>query len=428
MKRQLLLVSLLTGLSQLAAFFKLWFTAHVFGVSSELDGYNLALIAPTLISGVLAGLLQTGLFPVRSKIHQENIPTKVESFERTVWWMYAALSTFLAVALFALSGWLGQVVVPEQQTATLVAFMTVMPIAACLVAIGMVTDCTGYILAMRGSFLTVAGAPIANGVLGGLVLALWPDQGLSSLIWGTVGGAILQLFICVYGLNLTSVRLFGPMWWREHHAFKEIGALGAWVLPGVVFSNLAVSLPPVWAAGFGEGAVSAFGYASRLHSSAVHLLVMASSTLILARFSELVASGNTIEVTRLLRNATLTSIALGAIAVLCVAGAGEFVLRLLFSGKFDDAAAEQVTSLWTLLSFGLGFSLLGNVFAKLWQAQSRPKLLSVMAGASFITLCTSFLLLKDIADDQSIAAALALSNLSVVLLGFRFLKAPAASA
>jgi peptidoglycan biosynthesis protein MviN/MurJ (putative lipid II flippase) len=427
MRRQLLLVSLLTGLSQIAALFKLWFTAHVFGVSSELDGYNLALIAPTLISGVLAGLLQTGLFPVRSKIHQLNNPSQVESFERTVWWMYAVLGAFLAVALFALSGWLGRVVVPEQQTATLTAFMTVMPIAACLVAIGMVTDCTGYVLAMRGSFLTAAGAPIANGILGGLVLAFWPDQGLGSLIWGTVGGATLQLFICVYGLKLTSTRLFGPMSWRNHHAIKEIGALGVWVLPGVVFSNLAVSLPPIWAAGFGEGAVSAFGYASRLHSSAVQLLVMASSTLILARFSELVASGNTIEVNRLLRKATLTSMALGAMAVLFVAGAGEYVLRLLFSGKFDAAAAEQVTSLWTLLSFGLSFSLLGNVFAKLWQAQSRPKLLSVMAGASFITLCTSFLLLKDVTNEQSIAAALAISNLSIVLLGFRFLKAPAAS-
>jgi len=428
MKRQLLLVSLLTGLSQLAALFKLWFTAHVFGVSSELDGYNLALIAPTLISGVLAGFLQTGLFPVRSKIHQENVPAKVESFDRTVWWIYAALGTSLALVLFALSGWLGKLVVPEQQTATLMAFMMVMPIAACLVAVGMVTDCTGYILAMRGSFLTAAGAPIANGIFGGLVLALWSDQGLSSLIWGTVGGAILQLLICVYGLKLTSVRLLGPMSWRDHHAFKEIGTLGAWVLPGVVFSNLAVSLPPVWAAGFGEGAVSAFGYASRLHSSAVQLLVMASSTLILARFSELVARGNTDEVNKLLRKAASVSLALGFIAVLCVAGTGEYALRLLFSGKFDGAAAEQVASLWTLLSFGLGFGLLGNVFAKLWQAQSRPKLLSIMAGASFITLCVSFLLLRDIADEQSIAAALALSNLSVVLLGFRFLKAPAASA
>lgn len=428
MKKQLLLVSLLTGLSQLAAFFKLWFTAHVFGVSSELDGYNLALIAPTLISGVLGGFLQTGLFPVRSRIHQENIPAKVESFDRTVWWVYAGLGISLAFALLGISGGLGQALVPANQNAALMAFMTVMPVTACLVAVGMATDCTGYILAMRGSFLTAAGAPIANGIFGGLVLALWPDHGLNSLIWGTVGGAILQLLICVYGLRLTSVRLLAPLSWRDYRALKEIGKLGAWVLPGVVFSNLAVSLPPVWAAGFGEGAVSAFGYAYRLHSSAVQLLVMASSTLILARFSALVASGNTAEVSKLLRKAALVSLVLGIAAVLFVASVGEYTLRLLFSGRFDSVAAEQVTSLWMLLSFGLGFSLLGNVFAKLWQAQARPKLLSIMAGASFLTLCVSFFLLRNLTDEQSIAAALACSNISVVLLGLRFLRPPTASA
>lgn len=428
MKRQLILVSILTGLSQFSALFKLWFTAHVFGVSTELDGYNLALIAPTLVSGVLAGVLQTGLFPVRSKIHEENAPTEVESFDRTVWWMYTALGILLAFALFALSGWLGHVLVPEKQTATLMAFMTVMPVATTLVAVSMMTDCTGYILAMRGSFLTAAGAPVANGIFGGLVLALWPDQGLSSLIWGTVGGAILQLVICIIGFKRASVRLLGPMSWSDYHAFKEIGKLGAWILPGVVFSNLAVSLPPVWVAGFGEGAVSAFGYAYRLHSSAVQLLVMASSTLILARFSELVASGNTGEVSKLLRKAALISLTLGIIAVLCVAGVGEYSLRLFFSGKFNGDAADRVTRLWTLLSFGLGFSLLGNVFAKLWQAQSRPKLLSIMAGASFMTLCVSFFLLRCVTDEKSIAAALACSNMSVVLFGFRFLKPRKASA
>jgi len=426
MKRQLLFVSLLTGLSQLAAFFKLWFTAHVFGVSGELDGYNLALIAPALISGVLSGLLQTGLFPVRAKIHQDNPPATVESFERTVWWMVTVLGASLAFALFALSGWLAIAIVPADQSATLVAFMSVMPVAACLVAVGMVTDCSGYILAMRGSFLTAAFAPIANGIFGGLVLASWPDQGLDSLIWGTVGGAILQLLICVYGLRLTSVRLLGPLSWRDHRAFKEIGKLGAWILPGVIFSNLAVSLPPIWAAGFGEGAVSAFGYAYRLHSSVVQLLAMASSTLVLARFSVLVASGNSEFINKLLQKAALISLVIEVVTVLCVAIAGEYTLRLLFSGKFDAAAAGQVTSLWILLSFGLGFSLLGNVFAKLWQAQSRPKLLSIMAGASFLTLCVSFMLLRNFTAEQSIAAALACSNVSVVLLGLRFLRqAPA---
>lgn len=46
MRKQLAIISLLTAASQLAAFLKLWFTARIFGIGPELDGYNLALVLP----------------------------------------------------------------------------------------------------------------------------------------------------------------------------------------------------------------------------------------------------------------------------------------------------------------------------------------------------------------------------------------------
>lgn len=424
MKRQLLIVSVLTGLAQLAAFFKLWFTAHIFGVSSELDGYNLALVTPTLISGLLSGLLQVGLFPVRSKIGTTGPAAETAAFDRTVWWGYAALGALLVGILFLLSGWLGTVIVPVNQTATLTAFLSVMPLAAFLVAIGMMTDCSGYILAMRGSFLTAASAPVANGLLGGIMLAVWPQGGLDCLIWGTVCGAALQLAICIYRFQRISFHLLGPLAIRDRRPFKEISRLGAWALPGVAFSNIAVSLPSIWAASFGEGAVSAFGYAYRLHLSAVQLLVMASSTMILARFSELVAAGDTQSVRRLLKKAALLSLGLGICAIVGVASLGEYILTLLFSGKFDGDAAEKVTQLWVWLSVGLGFNLLGNVFAKLWQAQARPILLSLMGGAGLMMLCLSYFILRGFVGEKTIAIAITCSSISGVLLGIRFLNPP----
>ena len=59
MCNQLIAVGVVTGIAQLAAFVKVWVTARLFGVGAQLDGYNLALVAPTLISGVLSGMLQT---------------------------------------------------------------------------------------------------------------------------------------------------------------------------------------------------------------------------------------------------------------------------------------------------------------------------------------------------------------------------------
>lgn len=422
MKRQLLLVSILAGLAQLAAFVKVWLTARVFGVSSELDGYQLALIAPTLVSGVLAGFLQTGLFPVRARLHQAGTLAQVAAFDRTVWWGYAALGVLFGVVLLGLSGWLSALLVPADQEGAWVAATSVMPLAACLVTISMVTDCTGYILAMRGSFLIAAGAPIANGMVGALVLALYPQWGLSGLMWSTLAGAAVQGVIVMCGLRQAGLRLCGPLSLSDGWAFVEMARLGAWILPGVVLSNLTVSLPQAWAASFGEGAVSAFGYALRLHSSAVQVLVMACSTLVLAKLSALVAAHDEAGVRRLLRQAVLASLVLGGLAVGGVATLGERVLLLVFGGRFDAGAAAQVSGLWLLLSVGLGFNLLGNVFGKLWQAQSRPMLMSVMAAASFAALYLGFRIFSGMLDAKSVPLAMTVSSITVVVLGFYFIK------
>ena len=98
------------------------------------------------------------------------------------------------------------------------------------------------------------------------------------------------------------------------------------------------------------------------------------------------------------------------------------MLQMLFSGHFTHYAAVKVTEHWIWLSVGLGFGLLGNIFAKLWQAQARPKLLSIMAGGSLLTLCMIFFSLKKIMHEQSISIALAFSSAAVVLFGARFLR------
>lgn len=85
MRKQLALVTVFTVIAQAAGFVKLWVTARLCGVGPELDGYNLALVAPTLISGVLSGIVQTGLFPVRARIAARSDSNVVDAFERSVW-------------------------------------------------------------------------------------------------------------------------------------------------------------------------------------------------------------------------------------------------------------------------------------------------------------------------------------------------------
>jgi len=187
----------------------------------------------------------------------------------------------------------------------------------------------------------------------------------------------------------------------------------------VVFTNLTATLPTVLIAPHGEGAVSAFGYAWRLHQYAIQLLIMAASPVLLARFSQLVAAGDQREVRRLLHKATWLSCGLGVLAVGGVALLGKPLLESVFSGRFDATAAALVADHWLWLTLALGPAILGNVFAKVWQARGRSGLMSLLAGVGLAVLLLSHAILAKWMGVYAVAAALGLSSIAVLSVGWR---------
>lgn len=425
-RRQLVIISLLTLLSQLAAFFKLWFTARYFGVGSELDGYNLALVAPVLISGIVSGVIQTGFFPVRSRVFSLFGLSVAEAFERAVLWGGVLLGIILAVLIFACTPWLADWLTKQGQPSVRAAFLFVLSFVALLVPLNIACDCAGYVLAMRERFAYAAGAPIANGLLGGGVLFLMPDAGLFSLVLGTLIGLLVQLVICLYGLRKSGFSIFGalPIWKNLSTQGYDMLTLGGWVLPGVFFSNVSSSLPLVWASSYGEGIVSSFGYAYRLHTSLMQLLIMSSSTLLLARFSRLIAEGDDTGVKKLLGSAVLVSTVIGVLGPLLVWLIGEPILLVLFGGRFDSDAAYSVNRFWFWLTTGVGFTLLSNIFAKLCQAQSRAKFMTFMAASNLISMFLCYFAFRGVLGERAIGLAISVAPAVVVLFCFRSLMSP----
>lgn len=417
MKRQLATVSLLTALAQLLGFVKLWFVARIFGIGPELDAYNLALVLPTLASAVLAGALQTGLFPVRAHLAHTSADA-LPSFERAVLW--SCISTGLALSgLLVLIG--PELLAAFSKVAAVQAY-PLLRVVSLVLLLNLGADCCSYLLAMRDSFAIAAAAPIANAIVGTLFLAVWPQAGLEALVAGTLAGSLLQLLICMFGLHVMGLALAGPLMpWRTLHIHaRKLLTLGGWILPGVVFSNLVVALPTLWIASSGEGAVSAYGYASRLHSALLQFIFMASSIVVLARFSVLVARGEEHQVGTVLRKASIFSAVIGISACALIAPMGAWALQVLFSGRFDARAAETVAQHWLILTAGLPFAIVGTLFAKLWQAQGRPQLISCMAGLSFLTLFALHGLLAPAWGQYAVSMAQSAAAASVVLGGLWF--------
>jgi len=424
MRNQIAIISLLTIVSQLAAFFKLWFTARIFGVGPEMDGYSLSIVVPTMVAGVVAGVLQTGLFPVRAKLNVTGSYAEVSAFERSVLLVMAGAGGVFSLMLVVGSPFVLEILAASAPASVLTSLAFAYPFAATLVMLNLIGDSCGYLLAMRNRFAIAAAAPIANGVLGASLLAAWPEGGLLNLIGGTVLGLALQVFICLWGLKSTGFTFFGelPAWEKIKQLWREMLMLGGWILPGVMFSNLIVSLPPLWAAKYGEGAVSAFGYAYRLHSSALQLLVIASSTVVLAHFSDLVARNDAAAVRNTLVKAGAVSAVIGGLGIFMVWAFGAASLEWLFGGRFDAAAAERVSSHWLLLTLSLPFAMLGNVFAKLFQAQKRPLMMSLLVFVSFPLIYISYFSISPLIGEFSIALALVIGSVGSLLIGFFAVK------
>jgi peptidoglycan biosynthesis protein MviN/MurJ (putative lipid II flippase) len=149
----------------------------------------------------------------------------------------------------------------------------------------------------------------------------------------------------------------------------------------------------------------------------VQLLVMASSPVILAHFAELVANHEIVAVRSIIAKSAVASAILGVLGIVLVGVIGAPLLTVVFGGRFDAEAATRVAHHWWWMTTGLAFLILGNVFAKLWQSQQRPRQISVVAAAGLVVLVATFFCLKGILLEFSVPAAMSASAVAIVVLG-----------
>lgn len=420
MRSQLIVVAILTAVAQLAGFAKLWVVAKLFGVGPELDGYNLALVAPTMVSGVVSAAVQTGLFPVRARLAHDAGRDAAERFERAVLLGVTLLGLALATVIWLFRQPLMALVAPGAGVSVREALAVVWPYGALLIAFNAPGDALGYLLAMRNRYYVAAAAPIGNALIGVGVLVCWPAGGPTSLAISTAAGLAVQVMICLVALRAFGFRLFGTVRQRPERSagWAEYMRVSGWILPGVVFVNLSLALPPALLSRFGDGAVSAYGYAFKLHSFLVQSLVMAGSPILLSRFADLVAQRDEPAIRHLLTRAAWWSVVLGMAVVMAVWTLGGSALEFLFSGRFDAAAAQRVASHWLWLSLGLWASIFNVVLTKLWQGRGQSVSLSILYGSGLLVLVAGTLSLQQALGEMALPAAVTMSGVVFAGIGW----------
>lgn len=419
MQSTLIRVALLTAFAQGVGFLKILLVAYYFGVGADLDGYYLALVVPALVAGVVGGALQTGFFPVHARLRTNGRIEEAQNFQSALLWLLLLIGSVVSSIMAAAADGITALVAEGASDRVISATRLSLKVVAFAFVLNAVADYLGFLLAAHSRFGLAAVAPAANALTGGFFLYVWPELGLYNLVWGTLLGIIVQMVLLIFGLCKAGVRVVAPWGLSPGWAARiiEMAKLGVWILPGVLFANLSVAFPQVMAAEFGEGVVSAFGYANRLHGAMVQVLVMSLSTVLLARFSQQIASGNEKELAKSLGRGFPLALGVGLLVPIWVWGAGPDVLRLLFEhGQFDTEAVTHVYELWFWLALGFFPMVWGIILAKGFQAWRRPGFMALISFFGLTLLWVSAQLLSGVIGINGVAGAVSLSYFGMAFL------------
>src|SRR5205823_10210543 len=128
---------------------------------------------------------------------------------------------------------------------------------------------------------------------------------------------------------------------------RLLGTVALPVLLSMVMGNFTPAFVQAISARAGTGAISAMGYASRLHNSLVQAVVISVSTVLLPHFARLIAEGKNAELRSTLERVFAATLLFSAAALVLVAAAGGVLVHVLLErGNFNAADAQSVATLW----------------------------------------------------------------------------------
>jgi putative peptidoglycan lipid II flippase len=401
---------------QLAGFAKVLVIAKYFGTGALLDAYYLGLVIPTFVVSVSTGILQTSLVPAyvsaKACAADESAHT-LGNFALT--WSLLCLATVAALLILtrgvALS-LLASDASPETRAQLRMALVPLMFMAP----INGLADCGALLLNAEGKFAAAAGAPLLNVVVGVGVLIACQDLGVYALIWSLLAGLAVQAIVVLIAIRRAGISL-RPRFVAPIALSRALGAVALPVLLSNVLGNLVPGFIQMVSVRAGVGAVSAMGYASRLHNSLVQAVVLSVSVVLLPHFARLTAEGRTAELRLTLERVFAATLLFFAGAVVFVAASGQRVIGvLLLRGNFTAADAAQVAHVWLALTAGLLGATWGIFLARLFQAQRQPWVIAALAGVSVFVNVALALVFLPLWGVVGVAAASSLAYTVIMLI------------
>ena len=335
------------------AFGKELLIASVYGRGDALEAFLLALVIPTMVTGVVAGSFRQAFVPVYVRVRSRDGARESDRLASHALAVALALVALAAVVLWLAAPWLVGAIArgfePDKVARTVVLLRALAPM--CLLA--SLPVMLGGILESRERFrpAIVAQAVVPIAVLA--AVALTRDGGSARpLVVGTVGGLLAQVLILIVVLGRDGHRPAGPSGFPQ----RDLRAVASQWLPAagaMLFQDLTTLVDQAMAAALAPGSVSALSYAYRIVSLPLSLISASLGIAILPVLSDLAARGRDGQFASATKRWVRVTMWGGLGATLAAAPFTLPVVRLVYERGAFDASDSQVVAAVILAYLGM---------------------------------------------------------------------------
>ena len=357
-------------------------TAQRFGVSADMDVFNVAQSFPGILILLFSGALVSAFVPLYLQWSSQSSTQDADS--HTIWLIYFTTMFFMVLTLicFFLSPtiiqFIGYGFGPEEKQLGIILER--------LLILLLFIDGAGIlfrgILHARKMFFHLYVAPIFVNIT--IIFFLLFDTGLGIylLVWGFLIGTLFKTIYMAIALHSKGFH-FGTTLPFDPPKMKALWLLALPMLGSQLIANSNMMVDQVMATLLPAGSVSTLRYALRINALPIQVVITAISRAIFPFISEVAAVGNQ-EKLKMIYKYSLIFLGFLTIPITCliILLSEDIVIILLMRGVFDLDASKQTAQALTLYSLGLFFHACAFVNGSFFAALRNTKILLYMGIVS----------------------------------------------
>lgn len=409
-------VAVINIVARLFGFLREMAIANQFGTSSTADAIITAYTIPNFIYLVLGGAFTTAFISIYHKTKGNSELFVRQSFT-AILGVSIGVTLLLLLTMDPLLALVFRNMSQTQFELTRQLYVWMVPSSIFLV----VSTWMSGLLNINGKYqLSSVAILLYNAAFVAIAVLLTPMYGALAYGLGAFAAAVcmgLFLYIAIYRFGQYSFKLTIPF-------SEDMGSLWKMALPillGGASLQFYFVIHRIAADFFGEGAIAAVNYASKLSSFPQAIMMTAVTTVIYPMLSKKEGDGDYESIRRLYRKGLLYLGLLIVPVTLLSYGAADPIVRLVFGyGQFNEQSIAATVPLFRVFALSMFFLAANTYITRFYYAKGNsvvPVLFS-LTSVFGINLLVMFLL-KDIAGASSIAYGTFISALcNFVLLAF----------